>query len=138
MNTERPSQELQDLIEFLEEHEMRVRDFKWYIIDEDLKDVNYIRSLNGICYSSTLDYPSLGIKNMDIVMLKSITEGSLEKAWPVVSKDSGSLAIYADPKLYDFSKLNTLVSCIIPYKDVGMVVDISKNGYTGMLVRKTN
>ena len=41
-------------------------------------------------------------------------------------------------KGYRYGDLNALVTAAIPYNQCGMVADFSKNGYVGMLLRKTN
>ena len=133
-----PSRQLQDLIQFLKENEMDPKEFLWMIREGDSNDVNHLNETGATCFGITNDCKDYGVKGMDFVLVKEIVEGIIEQSWPLVSKDSGTLALYTDPKKYSFKNLNTLISHVLPYKEVGMVVDISKNGYTGMLIRRTS
>jgi hypothetical protein len=132
-----PSRKLQDLIKFLEDGEMDIKEFLWMVRGDD-NDVNYLTEQEATAFGITENRKDYGMKGMDFVVVNDIEEGVIEESWPIVSKDSGTLALYADPKDYPFEKLNALVSSILPYSEVGMVVDVSKNGYTGMLVRRTS
>ena len=92
--------------------------------------------------------------------------GALRSAWERVSDDSGTLAIFVREEKeinkeaeenewkqhkdgfvtskdtfqvgFNFVSLNRLLSHVVPYKQAGMAVDFSRNGYISILVRKNN
>lgn len=137
MNTKKASIQLQDLIELLKENDLNINEFLWFMYGGDDNDMEYLQANDTSCFGVTETTKNYGFTGMDIVVVKEIVEGIIESAWTHVAKDSGSLALFSDPKKYTWEKLNALVSSVLPYAEVGMVVDISKNGYTGLLIRRT-
>ena len=132
----KPSEKLQDLIDLLDKDNMLLKEFLWFLYDENDNDINFLLQQEAICFGITETKKDYGITHMDIVVVKEIVEGIIEKAWTHVSKDSGTLVLFSDTKQYSYEKLNALMSMILPYNEVGRVVNISKKSYTGLLVQR--
>lgn len=127
---------LEDLLKFLKENHMSPKEFSWYIIGKDT-DVETLLNLKATCFGETPTRKDFGLTGIDFVIIEKVTEDNITRAWDIVSKDSGSLILIANPIEHNFQNLSAIVSHYLPYEDSGMIVDISKNGYTGLLVRRT-